>query len=390
MRRRLKTAIFYAALPLIAGVAIEAPLRLIGYLWTKVPHARPPHTKWHSENEIWGVWHQPNARVRNAEQCFDVTYSANEFGMRDKPRRLEKTKPRIAVLGDSFTEGWGVDDGRNFTSILENEHFGGKIEVLNFGTSGVFGTTQEWLLYKQLARRFKPDLVVVAFLNNDVSDNSWPVWKTRDPCRRRPYLIKNEGGGFDLFYPPACIAGRASPFLEDGTESFLESHSFLARLIGETLHRSRSVEPADFSGIFGDRPTDAWRKDWETTLQAFLRLKAEVAADGSKLMIVNLVDAAQMDPESAPYPERGKDMDVLAVNKRLETFAKTNGIEYFSLYPYFKDYRDRRRLKSPYFSLSCDDHWSELGHRTAAAALAEYLRGRFGRALKIRHPGRIR
>ena len=99
-------------------------------------------------SKVVGVEHLPGAKGwyrKEGEQYIKI----NRDGMRGPV--FAKTKPpntlRIAVLGDSMTEGSQVAVKNIFSSILENDLnkcnlFGEKkVEVINFGVSD-YGTAQ--------------------------------------------------------------------------------------------------------------------------------------------------------------------------------------------------------------------------------------------------------
>ena len=112
-----------------------------------------------------------NLGWRNIPDWSATTYghklTINALGMRDKEYERKKPagKKRILVLGGSFTWGYGVADGENYTDVLETQLArwnGDDYEVLNTGVSG-WGTDQEYLFLKNEGFDFEPDLVIAAF-----------------------------------------------------------------------------------------------------------------------------------------------------------------------------------------------------------------------------------
>ncbi len=112
---------------------------------------------------------KPNLEV----QFQRAQVSINSCGMRDVERAVPKPLDtyRIALLGDSFTFGWGVEASETFARRLEdnlNRMANGAInfEVLNFGVPG-YTTFQEVALFKESGLDFNPDEVLVFFVQND-------------------------------------------------------------------------------------------------------------------------------------------------------------------------------------------------------------------------------
>src|SRR5262245_37238033 len=70
-----------------------------------------------SSNPLIGHEHRPNAQAR----LMGVDVTINSKGLRDReiPQDRTGTTPRILMLGDSFTEGWGVPLDQTFAKRVE-------------------------------------------------------------------------------------------------------------------------------------------------------------------------------------------------------------------------------------------------------------------------------
>ena len=93
----------------------------------------------------------------------------NAMGFRDREHTLEKTRPRLIFVGDSFVWGYDVEVGERFTEFLQAELE--SIEVLNFGVSG-YGTDQCYLLLQKFFDDYRPDAVIYMFSETDLDDNA--------------------------------------------------------------------------------------------------------------------------------------------------------------------------------------------------------------------------
>jgi len=163
-----------------------------------------------TEKDPWGAWGVPNSKSRLVGPCYNVEYNFNSVGARDKERHIQSPK-RWIVLGDSFVDGFGIEENQRFTNILE-ERTGW--EFANFGNSGDFGPLQYYLIYKDLAKQFEHDGVIVGLLLfNDFTDNDAEWWKLHQnryqQNRYRPYAILSEDNrSYKIIYG---TSGNATP-----------------------------------------------------------------------------------------------------------------------------------------------------------------------------------
>jgi hypothetical protein len=112
---------------------------------------------------------RPNLNLRFVR----ANVTTNSCGMRSPERPLTKDPGtyRIALLGDSFAFGWGVEQSATFAQRLEDNlnrmaRGEAKFEVLNFGVPG-YSTFQEVALFEERGLEFNPDAVLVYFVQND-------------------------------------------------------------------------------------------------------------------------------------------------------------------------------------------------------------------------------
>ncbi|HSH17423.1 MAG TPA: SGNH/GDSL hydrolase family protein, partial [Verrucomicrobiae bacterium] len=103
-----------------------------------------------------------------------IVESSNRDGMRGEERPGEKPAGELRVLavGDSFCEGYLVNDEEVFSAVAERGWRGsGKLAVLNAGVAG-YSTDQELLYFRESGVLHMPDVTVIFFFDNDVWFNT--------------------------------------------------------------------------------------------------------------------------------------------------------------------------------------------------------------------------
>lgn len=100
---------------------------------------------------------------------FRVRYTINKFGFRDQARLRERQpgRPRVLVLGDSFTVGWGVEQDQSYVSRLQAAW--PEAELWNTARSGnnpLFYVFQS----PYFRQRYQPDALLIQLFDNDVHE----------------------------------------------------------------------------------------------------------------------------------------------------------------------------------------------------------------------------
>jgi hypothetical protein len=135
----------------------------------------------------------PSWQGKHQHYDFGVTYSTNFLSLRNGASRSaplphQKSKPRTALVGDSFTFGFGVNDTETFHAQLSQ--LDPNNEYINFSVPG-YSTDQQYLLIKEQASSFSIDhYILVFYLGNDLLDNPLPF--PLQAARGKPFFELQE------------------------------------------------------------------------------------------------------------------------------------------------------------------------------------------------------
>lgn len=110
-------------------------------------------------------------------------------------------------------------------------------------------------------------------------------------------------------------------------------------------------------------------------------LKKETADSHAQLVVLSIPEQIALLPNPVGTTRFGagsaapEGLNAAQPSDKHMEIANFLGIPTLDLLPVLKDYANRRRLPPPYFSFACDGHWNPLGHKIAAAAMADFLLG---------------
>lgn len=188
-RRRQFT---FAGISLVLGFTVALILTewALGFYSqrTQVQSMDPGFIRYHPQLG-WSL--SPGWSGQHKHYDYEASYQIGPDGFRSQPAKdqLEPDSRRIAVIGDSFTFGLGVEDDETFAALL---NLGTDELFVNYGVPGT-STDQHLLLLNQiLERRYHDEVLLVVYLPNDVLDNTLQYPLQAEQAKPRFLLDGNE------------------------------------------------------------------------------------------------------------------------------------------------------------------------------------------------------
>ncbi len=214
----------------------------------------------------------------------------NRDGVRDRFHPLEKPEGtrRVVCLGDSVTLGYPGPPEQAYPRVLESrlEALGPGVEVFNVALMA-WSTRQERIAYERIARKYRPDQVILGICLND------------------PQELQN-----NLARPSAMLTG-------------LYKRSALARWVVDAEGR----EIASVQQLFVAPNSLAVRAGMGRFFQELRRLRDEVEADGVDFSAVLFPYAGQV--EGQPPPPLAQD--------EIKSFCAREGIRVLDVLPTLRE-----------------------------------------------------
>src|SRR5262249_22929517 len=122
--------------------------------------AGPPLSRYHP---VLGWDKTPGASQTVRRPEFEISLQFNSRGLRGPERDYARPPGtrRVLILGDSFAEGYYVEEAQTVRAVLEDllrKEGCGPREVINGGTIA-YSTDQEYLFYKSEGQRYGAEAV---------------------------------------------------------------------------------------------------------------------------------------------------------------------------------------------------------------------------------------
>ncbi len=283
------------------------------------------------------VWDAPDGlgflRVTTKWTQRHVVYNGDFSRDREFVMKKGDGVLRIGVIGDSLTFGSGIENvDDRFGNLLEKKFASGakKVEVYNFGVPGL-DTGGEILRYKEKARLFDLDIVVLQYFPNDIG--------TEEKTAERAKIL-------------------SAKKQKAGTINYLVEKSYFLEFLYWRFSQKYSKTVSEIQGVD--------LKEYEN----------EVSFDRHKADLKDFVDAIKQDNSKVvvivfPYTNLIGENYPVVIHNKLEVFFAENKVDgYVDMLDLISGKKPRELMASRF-----DAHPNEFVHALAAQRLFEVIDG---------------
>ncbi|HTR85033.1 MAG TPA: hypothetical protein VMI56_11180 [Reyranella sp.] len=264
---------------------------------------------------------------------YDVEIRINRRGLRDARDIAEATPADLIVVGDSVAWGWGIEESRRFSNLIEAAT---AIRTFNLSCPANLQGYADLLAYAR-SLGAKPGRVVIAVsMETDLRA-----------------------------YAPAPSDGTASApqSLLEPVKSWLDSHSAAYLFAVTTIHRTPWLNAlAVRAGLIVPSLEGIWGNHYSAEIIAGSADKLQEIARGQPTLIVLVPSRGLWAGNNRPDEDHVHRALVAALEKR--------GLDVLDLRPLLE------AGGAPLvYHFANDGHWNERGHRLAAEAIVARLKG---------------
>jgi hypothetical protein len=361
--------------------------------------------------DIVRMGYLPPDLARHPAYRFPFVTDADGF----RNSESESTATVVAALGDSFTDGMTLPVELTWPARLASLL---GVSVRNYGTAG-FGPGQELRVLREYVQARRPRRVVVGFFaGNDLVDAERFEGFQRDggafPSIGRGWRFKQVIARFDQLYLMSLYQGAsgrlgdrerdpvhrsASPSVEDysgedptsppAARAGFDRGLFTVPVAGRVLRFA--FLPPYLNRLTLSRQQLEASRGWELTRRSYREMQRLVRAQGGELIVLFIPSKSQVYLPLLEASLTGTELrralrlclggqpppglefvmqNRLALNDLMREFCTEEGITFLDLTADLESTVGAGH--NVYFP--DDSHWNDVGHETAAAALARLLK----------------
>ena len=373
--------LFFILILVLAGVlgGFELYLRKAGFLDAQ-PANYPCVTGDEQLNHLFQKNCQGEAKAKDLKTERDVFYKTNSLGLRG--REPGASAKKMVVLGDSYTEGFGLAETETFPAILEKTLAAkglGDVEVLNGGTLG-FTTVLYGPYFQRFFASLKPSFVLLNLDFTDFTDDAYflqiaeygedgkpKAFPARDsfPKELLPYVYSNKSALLRFIHQ------EWNQF--HGVQLRERNLALMDKLVaGAPNIPEQDIERLGLQGC---------KKPLEMVTKTLGALKQQVEAAGGKFAI-HMYPSGYMVKTYPPSPQNisfvqkwdqltRKDYSWACASSpklvdAIQGFATRNGIPFFNSFPFVMAHPQKAQLYYDH-----DAHWNSRGVSEIVGSLVD-------------------
>ena len=264
---------------------------------------------------------------------YNVPININQYGFRDKKDLRDSNNKDIFAAGDSFSFGWGVEEQKRYSNILENLI---KIPVYNISTSGDFDSYDKLINYAKMNGARIHNLIIGVCMENDLL-----------------FYEDRENKNNEVLYT------KRIPTWFRYLKNILVKKSATYKLLTSAVNQNETLTKIAVRLKLAESSYVAIEKhhfDQNLITQSADRLTAIAKKYNSIVLII---------PSRMLY--YGGNREELMIHNAFVSLLKERGLMVIDMYGHFK-------ASNPLsFHFSYDGHWNNTGHELAGEVLYEYV-----------------
>ncbi|HEX5131242.1 MAG TPA: SGNH/GDSL hydrolase family protein [Candidatus Krumholzibacteria bacterium] len=289
------------------------------------------------------------------DQWGGVTVRVNERGFRGPviPYPRAPGTRRILYLGDSVTFGYRMERWEDTWPFLLADTLAARdsfpIETVNLSVEG-YSQWQENMVLTREGYRYQPDLVVVGFVLNDVTEM---------------FHLPRFGGSDEAYQLRHAYASRADRLLSKSAlfyelQNVIREVKARRRLGADVRLGAIQQENLEVESLMRNPDEPAVRTAWDLALADLQHIVDGCRARGIPVLVVVFPFTVQLDDPAA----------LSAPQRVIDAYANARGIPAVDLLPLLVDHMRSEGMRAGDLFLD-HDHLSEAGHRVVAGLVAD-------------------
>jgi hypothetical protein len=262
-----------------------------------------------------------------------------------------RSKPLVALIGDSYIEALQVNVGQSVVDDLRRRQ-AGRREVYGFGFGGA--PLSQYLQMSRYVREvFHPDTLVFSIVDNDFDES------VRELVPLPHFLQLTSGAGGLQEVPPA-------PYVPSRIKR-LAAHSAIVRYLWFNLHlpdllqswKAPKVDPGRF---YGSVDALELQRNRELVERATFKLVEKIRQENPGTEILFMFDAARLQIYDGK-PGQGR---LGWLHQLVRSASERNACRFLDLTQPFRERYERDHVP---LNFSNDYHWNAVAHALAAEVL---------------------